>query len=29
MELMLNVIENASMKDSGNLLAYDGETISP
>ena len=29
MELLLNVIENASMKDSGNLLAYDGETISP
>ena len=28
-ELLLNVIENATTKDSGNLLAYDGETISP
>ena len=29
MELLLNVIENVSTKDSGNLLAYDGETITP
>jgi NAD(P)-dependent dehydrogenase (short-subunit alcohol dehydrogenase family) len=28
-ELLSNVIENATTKDSGNLLAYDGETISP
>ena len=28
-ELLLNVIENATTSDSGNLLAYDGETISP
>jgi hypothetical protein len=28
-ELLSNVIESASVKDSGNLLAYDGETISP
>ena len=28
-ELLSNVIENATPKDSGNLIAYDGETISP
>jgi len=28
-ELLSNVIENATTNDSGNLLAYDGETISP
>ena len=28
-ELLSNVIESASIKDSGNLLAYDGETIFP
>lgn len=28
-ELLSNVIENATTRDSGNLLAYDGETISP
>lgn len=28
-ELLTNVIENATTNDSGNLLAYDGETISP
>ena len=28
-ELLSDVIENATTKDSGNLLAYDGETISP
>ena len=28
-ELLSNVIENATKKDSGNLLAYDGGTISP
>ena len=28
-ELLTNVIENATTNDSGNLIAYDGETISP
>jgi NAD(P)-dependent dehydrogenase (short-subunit alcohol dehydrogenase family) len=28
-ELLSNVIENVTTRDSGNLLAYDGETISP
>ena len=28
-ELLSNVIENATTNDSGNLLAFDGETISP
>ena len=28
-ELLSNVIEDATTNDSGNLLAYDGETISP
>ena len=28
-ELLSNVIENATINDSGNLLAFDGETISP
>ena len=28
-ELLTNVIESATTNDSGNLLAYDGETISP
>ena len=28
-ELLSNVIQNAKTNDSGNLLAYDGETISP
>jgi NAD(P)-dependent dehydrogenase (short-subunit alcohol dehydrogenase family) len=28
-ELLSNVIENATINDSGNLLAYDGETIVP